>query len=807
MRHFSSHIIGKVARLHDIYVKEPDNFKFCAFFNEDMLGGGSMAAGGYVIGNSVYGDGSTGYFSRTNGVAATDGTKATISFWCKRWKLGGNHPVIDAGAGAAISTLFFRGATGEECLEWNDDTTNTFQTTAVFRDVSAFAHGQIVWDSTQATASDRIKLYIDGTQITSFSSSNFATIALNETITMTENSQAVRLLYSTDLGVYSPMYLADFHLIDGQALAPSYFGETDSITGSWKPKAYTGTYGNNGFHLDFANGASLGADSSGNGNNFTKTGTVTQTTDSPTDDATNNIGNFCTWNPIALSSANVVPSLGNLKLTQTNDAWTAGTLGVSSGKWYWEIVPGSGIGGAFFIGIVAAPPRPGAGDSPGIQSIAWYSYKPDGNKYDGTTATAYGASYTTGDVVGVALDLDAGTLTFYKNNTSQGTAFSGLTGIWFPLGYQYPSGTTNFGQTAFSYTPPTGFKRLCTANLPAPTIKDAGAHFAAVTYTGNGSTQSITGVGFQPDFVWIKRRDSAASHALFDAVRGATKYLSSDSTAAEVTDANSLTSFNADGFSLGNAAITNTNTATYVAWCWKMNGAGASNTDGTITTTVSANTTAGMSIVKWTGTAANATVGHGLGAVPKLIIAKANTQVTEWPVYHASLANTEYAVLNTTAAKATGATYWNSTSPTSSVFSLGSSTNTNNTNGMIAYCFAEVPGFSKFGSYIGNGSADGPFVHCGFRPKYVLIKRTDSAAAWYAHDTARNTYNVVGAHLWASNSLAESSPGDNNQDFLSNGFKCRDLSGDTNASGGTYIFAAFAEYPFGGLSTTQGKAR
>jgi hypothetical protein len=328
-----------------------------------------------------------------------------------------------------------------------------------------------------------------------------------------------------------------------------------------------------------------------------------------------------------------------------------------------------------------------------------------------------------------------------------------------------------------------------------PTINRGDDYFQAVTYTGNGSTNTITGLRFQPDFVWVKGRSGATDHALYDSVRGTTKDLVSNSTAAETTQSTGLTAFNSDGFTLGALAKMNTNAATYVAWCWKAGGSTSSNTSGSITSTVSVNTTAGFSVVKFTSQASGTgTVGHGLGVAPKFIITKliTDTSGANWNVYHASIGNTGIVNLNTTGATTTNLQYWNNTTPTSNVFTVG--TWYAGSLSTIAYCWAEIAGFSKFGSYTGNGSTDGVFVYTGFRPKFIMIKVTDTTANWYMVDTARNTYNVVDKYLLASTSGAEGTF--TTMDILSNGFKFRGSDASFNQSANNYIYMAFAENPF-----------
>ncbi len=322
-------------------------------------------------------------------------------------------------------------------------------------------------------------------------------------------------------------------------------------------------------------------------------------------------------------------------------------------------------------------------------------------------------------------------------------------------------------------------------------------YFNTVLYNGTGSAQSITGVGFQPDWLWQKSRSNSQDSRIFDAVRGGSKVIYSSLNNGEATDAQLITSFDSDGFTMGSSG-TNVNDSgtTNVAWNWKANGAGSSNTDGSITSTVSANTTSGMSIVKWTGTGASATVGHGLGVTPDMIICK-NLDATaeDWVVWNNSFSASQFIRLNTTDAVATSTGMWDNTLPTSSVFSLkNEEKNNNSSQDIIAYCFADVKGFSKFGVYAGNADADGSFVYTGFKPAFIMIKKVGGASAsWVMFDSKRLGYNVANYQLYANSST---SYGNNVLlDITSQGFKCRANHADVNGSGATYIYMAFAEEP------------
>ena len=330
------------------------------------------------------------------------------------------------------------------------------------------------------------------------------------------------------------------------------------------------------------------------------------------------------------------------------------------------------------------------------------------------------------------------------------------------------------------------------------TIKKPSDYFNTKLYTGNQSTNVITGVGFQPDLVWIKNRGFTDKHWLNDAVRGSTKGLHSNLTNAESTASNSITSFDSDGFTLGNLAETNGNQNNNVAWNWLGANGTASNTDGSITSTVSANTTSGFSIVSYTGTGANATVGHGLGVAPSMIINKCRSAGQNWATYHASLGGTKALFLDGTGAAATSSSYFNNTDPTSSVFSVGNSGDTNLSSGThISYCFAEKQGFSKFGSYTGNGNADGPFIYTGFKPAFVMIKSSSQAETnWVIVDNKREGYNPDNDRLFPDSNQVESTS--DVIDLLSNGFKLISGAGSSNGPSYTHIYMAFAEEPLVG---------
>ena len=336
------------------------------------------------------------------------------------------------------------------------------------------------------------------------------------------------------------------------------------------------------------------------------------------------------------------------------------------------------------------------------------------------------------------------------------------------------------------------------------TIDKSSLHFNTLTYSGNGgngttTTQAITGAGFQPDWVWLKQRSSTQRHQLCDVIRGANNILNTDTTNGQVADSEIINSFDSDGFTAGYQDQANDTGQTYVSWLWKAGGAASSNSDGNITSQVSANTTAGFSIVKYTGNETGTrTIGHGLGAVPKAMIIK---QITDdslnWVVYHHSIGATKHLLLNNENVESTSSAYFADTTPTSSVFSVGGNHNVNqNSKDFIAYCFAEKKGFSRFGLYEGNGSASGPFVYTGFKPAWILIKGKGTAEYWHLFDSKRLGYNATGGNARIIPSLNNAESTTIDIDILSNGFKQRATHNNCNGSGQGYVYMAFAEEPF-----------
>ncbi len=759
------------------------------------------------------------YLNRTPGSAGNKKT-FTISLWIKRSKLGASTALLDGDSSDGNrGEIYFDSSDKLNIYDFYAASGGLQITSArVFRDVGSWYHIVFAFDTTQATDSNRLKIYVNGVQesLAGWSVGSGASRYPTQNADFSWNGATSHWIGRTNAGsAYFDGYMTEIHSVDGSQLAASDFGETDTDTGVWKPKAYSGSYGTNGFYLDFGDNSSttaLGYDAAGSNdwtpNNFSVTAGAGNDSlvDSPTRYGTDTgvggevRGNYATLNP--LKQVGTLAN-GNLDITTTATSgitmYGFSTIGVSSGKWYFETTAGT-VSTATYVGLYS---------DPNLATTNYAEYALNNGLWFTTVggSGSFSASASQGDIVGVAVDIDNGTFQVFKNGTSLGT----ITGItlntrtWF-LGVVSTHAVStpyslNFGQRPFAYTAPSGFKALCTTNLPDPTVADGEDYMDVLLWTGNGSTQNITGLAFQPDLVWTKDRGAAYDHTWFDAVRGATKFLRSNTGGAEETRTDSLTSFNSNGFSVGADSVRqniNRNGASYVSWTWKANGSGVLNEDGTVDSTVSANTTAGFSIVKasLSNSFSGITLGHGLGVAPTFIIGKPLI-AANWYVYHSAIGNTKGLYLNDASAEITQSGLWNNTSPTSTVFSVGTASwwTGSVASDYIFYAFTPISGFSAFGSYAGSGDSNGPFVYCGFRPRFVLIKGANQAGYWMIHDTARNTYNVVDNFLRPNTADADLT-GYPIMDILSNGFKPRSVYGVQNDSGYTYIYAAFAENPF-----------
>tara|TARA_R100001509_G_scaffold165689_1_gene148919 strand:+ start:4264 stop:6582 length:2319 start_codon:yes stop_codon:yes gene_type:complete len=752
----------------------------------------------FTIDQSIrFNDGDTPSLSRTIGTP-TSTQKFTFNTWIKPCTF------FNDTASRAIFSAATPGnsSSDRDIIGWENDALyvafntgswNEIKTSQVFRDPGSWYMITIAMDSTQASASNRTKIYVNGSQVSSFSKASY--VAQNDTIAICTSGKLQAIgAYAFDITAANDRidgYLAEINFIDGQQLAPTSFGETNSDTGQWVPVKYAGSYSGNSFHITGADSSDLGADQAGSNDFTSNLAAADQMSDSPTD-------NHCTLNPLEQDATGL--SDGNLQFTTSSTSthkMASGTIAVTSGKWYAEVTCNATLGSNARIGIIPDDNDNYSGSDGHVgDDAASFAYVDNGQKESNNSQSSYGASYANGDVIAIALNLDDDEVTFYKNGSSQG-AISITAGkdYRFAASHYNAGGMAfNFGQSSFSSTPPTGFKALSTANLSDPGIVPS-EHFSTVLYTGNGSTgQSITGVGFQPDFTWTKiRSPNAYSHQLFDAVRGAGINLQSNNANAEGDISNEFISFDSDGFTIDDVnQNVNESGSSYVSWNWKANGAGSSNGDGSVTSTVSNNSTANFSIVKYTGTGSgNSTVGHGLGVTPDMIILKHLDRSQNWRVFHTSEGVGETGFLNSTAAFSADPDRISAVSSTT----FTAAANMNESADYIAYCFAEVEGFSKFTSYEGNASTDGPFIFCGFRPSFVMIKNVDAAEDWWIQDAVREPFNGGNMARISPNSSAAESDNVAWFDFVSNGLKVRYNAGGINNSG-THIVMAFAETAF-----------
>jgi hypothetical protein len=725
----------------------------------------------FAIEQSLRFDGSS-YLLWTPSSTGDSVRKWTISLWVKQNYATGSTAkyMISAGPNTGSDTSIYPytydvGGIGGQYYFIQGDNTRYIRSIPKYRDESAWYHMVFQSDADNATTGDKLKIFVNGERVSTESPQN-APIAQNTYWNSANQHRIARIGNTTNW----TGYMAEFHSVDNQLVDPDKFGEYDD-NGIWRPTNSTAS-------------------------------TYDVMSDTPTT-------NWCTSNPLLNNSSTY--SDGNLVVTSTTSSTHAtSTFAVSSGKWYWECTPNQANS---WIGVVGTT----GGGALVYDNPLGYAYGHTGNKGSNATgSTSYGgASYTGGDVIGVALNLDDGDITFYKNGASQGVAFTGLSGLFSPASSRAGavSGTLthtyNFGQRAFAYTPPTGFKALNTSNLPAPTVKDGSKNFNTVLYTGNGTdNHAITGVGFQPSFTWLKTRSVADNHVLHDEVRGANRQLFTNSTDFEFTSTTLLKSFDSDGFTLGTDSGANGLSRTFVAWNWlAANGTGSTNTAGSITSTVSANPSAGFSIGTYTadGTNTNKTVGHGLGVAPEFIIVKnRDTTGRHWLIWHKDFNDNDKAALFTADAPADNR--FGPSAPTSTVFGLYGGQGNYNSDDHVFYAWTGVEGYSKISSWTGNGNPDGVYIHCGFSPSFIMFKRTDTTDNWVIFDTARTPNNVVQYGLFPDLSLQENYSANYSTDILSNGFKLR-TQYFHNISGGNYVFIAFASNPFGGSGVNPATAR
>ena len=687
------------------------------------------------------------------------------------------------------------------------------------------------------TASNRVKVYVNGTQQTVIGT-DYGWMGQNYQTRVSDTKQQNIAKYTGNTQ-YIDGYLAEINFVDGTQLTADSFGETKN--GVWIAKKYTGSYGTQGFHLEFketgdgsstASSSTIGADTA-NSNHFKDVNLDAYDSNMP--DSPEN--NFPTWNTNAPDPTYSITTIseGSLKSQNTagNNKYSEITFPLDkTNKYYFE----------YYNIDATTPVKPASFELFASSTNKFSLYITNaGNIYvDGSSIGSGFPTLGAGDIVNIAYDGASGKIWLGKNGTyynASGSAtgnpadgsnpIATLTSAEFKMTstFYQQGAIMNFGQDStfagnktsgsenaqdsngigdFYDTVPSGFLALCSANLPEPTISpnettQADDHFNTVLYTGNATARSITGVGFQPDWVWMKGRSEGTAHALQDSSRGVTKYLIMDSTNGDGTLSNLITSFDSDGFSLGTNTNINNNTKTYVAWNWKANGGTTStNDDGSIQSTVQVNTTAGFSIVTYTGNATNgATIGHGLGVKPQMIMFKNRDSTAGWAMYWEVLGATKLIYHNLANGQATSDAAVNNTEPTDTLITLHDHVLTNASDAYVAYCFHNVDGFSRFGTYLGF-PASGAFVFTGFKPAFLVIKDADTNGYnWYMYDNTRDTANPNSIYSIANSSGVETNYSGDSVDFLSNGFKLRTLTNGRGTNRAVnYIYYAFAENPF-----------
>ena len=760
-----------------------------------------------VISNSCIFNGATNnYLSRTPSSNGS-GTTLTFSCWVKRGNLGVRDIMFTNDFAAVGEVLQFDSS--NRLYYYKISSGWSYITNRTFEDTSKWYHILISRDTNDSTAGDRVKIYVDGDRITSFSSSSDpssgATGYWNQTTLANVVGNTGNGSYIRGIG-----YLAEVNMVDGTALDPSVFGETDTSTGRWVPKAITGvTYGTNGFRMAFGSPSAIGDDTSGNNNDFSVNDLVASdlTTDSPTQ-------NHCIMDPND-ETGSITMSEGNLKITQggAGDA-IRGSLAPTSGKYYFEITAtATGADGNGAVGIQQKNVPIDSSTSLATVNSETFIYRDDGYIVTGGQSASGYTNWGSTDVIGIAMDLDNHKLYFSVNGTyiNSGNPANG-TGSVFNLVqntryapyvvFQGSSGfvfDVNTGQRAFNTSAPTGFLALQQDNLPS-------------------TDKGVSGL------VWMKNRDTTDAPQWYDSSRGKHLYFVTNSTAAQATATDGLQKFLAGGQQIEDSDAINTAGESFVSWNWVGNGATeVTNNDGSNTTTVQANTTAGFSIVKFTPPSSGfdgITYGHGLTQAPEWFLWKRtdSTSMRFLCYHHRSYANSnggyalEFSASNANSAFNTefGSTSVFTQAPNATTFALRNNSVTAGGQEHMAYCWHGVDGFSKFGEYTANNSTDGPFVYLGFKPKFLIIK-SSAAISWYVIDATRSPINPVTAGLTVDNSQAEFT----NQftiDFLSNGFKIRNNNSvygtSTNStSHDPYYYMAFAEHPFIGDGTNPVTAR
>ena len=794
----------------------------------------------YVIANSCkFSAANADYLKRTPSGASNRRTW-TWSSWLKRSRNNATHMVFFTAIADDVTEddhfgIRFDSGTNNFIITWGDG--NVAVSTRTFRDSSNWFHLVVAIDTTQGTDTNRIKAYVNG-EILTFGSTDLPgenhQYGINKA---QEHNIGSRNIYGSASHNNFDGYMAEINFVDGSQLTPSSFGETGAY-GEWKPKEYAGAHGTNGFYLPFDDSSDLGDDESSNTNDWTEVNiaAINQVPDTPSN-------NFCTWQEEAGFGVRTLTE-GGLRYNPsggTGDLF--GSIGVSTGKWYFETCRVT-VGASYHTGV-ASDRWNRLGYNP--VSAGGYSLYAGTYFYSGEdtnnplTLGNFGAG-SNGDIIGCAFDLDNDKIWFAKNNTYYNSgdpaAGNNATGVmngqlnthirpftshgnssYAGVNHQNYGQDSSFGgeKTAqgnadsngigdFFYAPPSGFLALCTSNLPAGefTSVTPSKHFKNVLWDGDGNDDRSIAVGFQPDFAWIKSRSTANDHLLFDAARGVDLYVRANAVDGDTDNDNTLQAFESNGIQIGSDTRLNTDADDIVGYFWKGGGgSGSSNTDGSIdTTTTSANVAGGFSISTYTGNATSgATLGHGLSKAPTWMMVKKRVS-GGWMVYHqynTTEPETEELNLEVTEATQDSDNIWNDTAPTATVMSLGNNAAVNANNvAYVLYCWHDVEGYSKFGAYTGNGQnvPNGVFTYLGFRPAWLMIKRTDSADPWVLFDAARepnNDDNAQDLSFKVDTEAVEAAYG--NIDFTSNGFKAQITTGSLNEANSNFIYMAFADVP------------
>jgi len=791
---------------------------------DTIRAGASGAGGDYEVERSIRLNRSDNSYLQISRSSDGNRKKWTFSTWLKVAKHGDDLRPIFAfnGTGNNRENFAFE-SNGKLAYQLRVSGSSKAQivTNFQFRDPTAWYHIVLVWDSDNGTSADRAIIYVNGVrqEVTTFiTPASGSSTFINSTTTHYINHDA-----HWDSGDYG---YAETYFIDGQAYDPTYFAESDTDTEQWVPKKYISGFSGNSFYLAYTDNSNntattIGKDYSGLGNNVTPVNVSVAAwpdNDSLVDTPTNN---FATLNTLD-KHGNVDTANGNLETASSTGGnhfpiFTA--MSMRGGKYYLEYKCLNGDNGMIMSimniehdgGSLATDSTPGNNAS-AVNKVGFGLLVGSGRtSHNGTLSSpgAYGSALAVNEAeTGMcAVDLDNGKIwwgkegTFFNSgNPANGTnaAFTTIdTDTTWNFCFHVLNNNNlalNWGQHGYSFTPPTGFGRLCTADLAEPEIKNPTAHHETILYSGNGSQRAISGLDFSPDLVWVKRRNAGNFHILSNVVSGSGVYLVTNTTDAESTGGSQLINgFNSDGFDVGTEAAVNNSSGTYASWNWNGGDSTVTNTSGSRTTQVRANQTCGFSILTFNYGSGSQTLGHGLGKPPQWIMGKTLDNSTAWVIFHKSTGANKWFNYNTSPANS-GNAVWDNAMPTSTLINLG--TGMSNQGDAIFFAWSEIVGFSAFGRYIGNGSTNGPYVHTGFQPAWLMYKNvSQNGGQWFIRDNKRQTGNPNNASLAAESSGSETESSLVDTDFLSNGFKLRETNEGTNNNGIEYIFMAFAKHP------------